>query len=92
MPRQRQLVTEKLDPVDLHNSAISRAIKTNKPFTVEDATLIAECPYLYAVLYQAPKGGVKRIFAYRNTHANAIALRNMLNEAWAEGYWSSGQK
>lgn len=91
MPRQRKLVTEKIDAGELHRSAISSAIKLHSPYEVVDAELIGRDEHSYYVVYSAPLGGDRKIIAGRNKHANAIQLRNMLSEAWAEGYWSSGR-
>lgn len=91
MPRQRKLVTEKIDAAELHSSAIKRAIKLHSPYAVADAEDVGMTDSDYYVVYRAPLGGDRKLIASRSRHSNAIKLRDMLNEAWAEGYWSSGR-
>lgn len=91
MPRQRKVVTEQIDPAELHSSAIRQAIKLHSPYEVVAGELIDRDPSLYYVVYRAPRGGERKVIANRTKRANAAKLRDLLSEAWAEGYWSSGR-
>lgn len=91
MPRQRKVVTERIDAVELHSSAIRKAVKLHSPYEVVPGELLARNPDLYYVVYRAPLGGDRQLIANRSKRANAVKLRDLLNDAWAEGYWSSGR-
>jgi len=91
MPRQRKVVTEKIDSGELHRSAISRAVKLHSPYEVVEGELLSQHEDLYYVVYRAPLGGDRKVIANRSKRGNAVKLRDILNEAWAEGYWSSGR-
>ena len=91
MPRQRKVVTEKIDAVELHSSAIQKAIKLYSPYEVVPGELIGRDADLYFVVYRAPLGGDRKVIANRSKRANAAKLRDQLNDAWAEGHWSSGR-
>lgn len=91
MPRPRDIVMNQHDPKALHDHAVARAIKLHKPFTIVDGSLIEDCDYKYAVVYQAPLGGDRKIVAYKNRRSAANEIRDLLAGAWAEGYYSSGR-
>jgi len=91
MPRPRKVVTTKIDAVELHSSAIQRAIKLHSPFEIVAGDLVGRDPDVYCVVYTAPLGGDRKVMAERTVRANAKTLRDMLSEAWAEGMWSSGR-
>lgn len=92
MPRARDVTMKKLDPAELHRSALGRAIKLHSPYEVVDETLVGSDGGGYAVVYRAPLGGERMIAATRSKHGNAIKLRDLLNGAWARGYYSSGRE
>ena len=92
MPRPRDLVMKKLDAGELHSSALRRAIKLHSPYEVVDEKLVGSDGNGYAVVYRAPLGGDRMIAATRTKHANAVKLRDLLNGAWARGYYSSGRE
>lgn len=73
-----------------HAAAIKRAIKLHSPYEIVDGELLGT-DEVYAIVYTAPLGGDRKMIATRTVRANATALRDMLNEAWAEGHWASGQ-
>lgn len=91
MPRARKIVTEKIDPAELHSSVIRKAIKLYSPYEVVSGELIDRDPELYFVVYRAPLGGDRKVIANRTKRANAAKLRDQLNDAWAEGHWSAGR-
>lgn len=91
MPRPRRVVMEKIDAEELHRSSIARAIKLHSPYQVVDGELIGQDEHSYYVVYSAPLGGDRKIIAGRNKRGNAVKLRDMLSEAWAEGHWSSSR-
>jgi hypothetical protein len=82
---------KKLDPAALRSSALARAIKLHSPYEVVNGQLVGLDPEVYAVVYRAPLGGERYIAATRTRADNAKKLRDLLNAAWAEGYWSSGR-
>jgi hypothetical protein len=83
---------KKLDAGELHSSALRRAIKLHSPYEVVDEKLVGSDGNGYAVVYRAPLGGDRMIAATRTKHANAVKLRDLLNGAWARGYYSSGRE
>lgn len=91
MPRPRDVTMRVLNPKELHRSAIRRAIKLHSPYEVVDEKLVGSDGDGYAIVYVAPLGGDRHIAATRNSHSNAIKLRDLLSTAWAEGHWASGQ-
>jgi len=91
MPRQKKIVTEKLDPKSLHEHSIKRNIKLHSPYAVVKAAELELDSDDYKIVYKAPLGGNREIVASRNVHENALSLRDMLNRAWALGYWSSNR-
>lgn len=91
MPRAKSVVMDKHDPAELHRSAIKKAVKLHSPYEVVDGELLSQEEDLYYVVYRAPLGGDRKVIAGRNKKANALKLRDMLNEAWAQGFWSSGR-
>lgn len=92
MPRPRDIVMKKLDPKELHSSALRRTVKLYSPFEVMDAELVVPDGAGYAVVYVAPLGGDRYVAATRSKKANALKLRDLLNDAWARGYYSSGRE
>ena len=92
MPRPRDVTMTKLDPSQLHESAIARAIKLYSPYEVVAGELIDREPQLYFIVYRAPLGGDRKVVANRSKRANATKLRDLLNDAWARGYYSSGRE
>lgn len=92
MPRQRKIVMEKLDPKGLHEHSISRNIKLHSPYAVVRAAELELEGDDYKIVYRAPLGGDREIVAERNVAENARALRDMLNRAWALGFWSSNRE
>lgn len=92
MPRQRSVVMDKHNPKTLHDAAINRAIKLHSPYEAVAGELAGEDPDLYAVVYRAPLGGDRYVVATRSRADNAKKLRDLLNQAWAEGHWSSGRE
>lgn len=91
MPRARDVVMKKLDPKALHETAIRRTVKLHSPYEVVDEKLVGSDGEGYAVVYTAPLGGNRNLAATRSKHGNAIKLRDLLNDAWARGYYSSGR-
>jgi len=91
MPRQKKIVMEKLDPKALHEHSIQRNIKLHSPYAVVKAATLQLDSDDYKIVYRAPLGGEREIVASRTVHDNAKALRDMLNRAWALGYWSSNR-
>lgn len=89
MPRDRSVVMDKHDLGDLHQAAIKKTIKLYSPYAVVDGDELGLDENLYYVVYRAPKVGKRKIMANRSKRANAIKLRDMLNDAWAEGMYSS---
>ncbi len=92
MPRPRDVVMKKLDPRELHSSALKRTVKLYSPYEVMDEKLVGSDGEGYAVVYVAPLGGDRMIAATRSKYGNAIKLRDLLNGAWARGYYSSGRE
>lgn len=94
MPRQRDVVMNpsKHSSKQLHDAAIKRTQKLYTAYEVVDAQLVGGEIWDWAVVYTAPLGGDRYIAGTRTKKANAIKLRDMLNQAWAEGYWSSGRE
>jgi hypothetical protein len=82
---------KRLDPKDLRSAALARAVKLHRPYEVVNGQLAGVDPEVYAVVYRAPLGGERYIAATRARADNAKKLRDLLNAAWAEGYWSSGR-
>jgi hypothetical protein len=78
-------VTEK----EAHAASVARAIKLYSPYAVVDGELVGCEAGSYAVVFTAPKGGDRKVVATRTVKVNAKILRNLLNEAWAEGHWAS---
>lgn len=91
MPRPRDVVMKPQDPKELHDHAVARAVKLHKPFVVVDARLVGITDSKYAVVYQAPMGGDRKVLALKNKKAKANEIRDLLAGAWAEGFWSSGR-
>lgn len=92
MPRAKTVTMGKLSPQEAHSSAIVQSIRNNLPHTVVRGDVINRDPGKYYVVYKAPKGGDRKVVAERSIRANATRLRDMLDEAWAEGYYSSGRE
>lgn len=92
MPRARDVAMKKLDPKELHSSALKRTIKLHSPYEVVDEKLVDSDGDGYAVVYTAPLGGERMIAATRSKHSNAVKLRDLLNGAWARGFYSSGRE
>lgn len=92
MPRERDVVRGKVSAQEAHAASIKKAIKLHSPYAVVGGELAGVDPKLYAVVYTAPQGGDRYVAATRKRRANATALRDMLNVAWAEGRWSSGRE
>lgn len=92
MPRPRDVVMKQLDPKALHETAIKRTVKLHSPYEVMDAELVDPNGTGYAVVYTAPLGGNRNHAATRTKKANALKLRDLLNDAWARGYYSSGRE
>lgn len=92
MPRAKSIVMDKHDPAKLHRTAIGRTVKLYSPYEVVAGELLSQHPDLYYVVYKAPRGGDRKVIAGRSKRLNAIKLRDQLNEAWAEGFWSSGRE
>jgi hypothetical protein len=91
MPRERTVTMGIISPKESHEAAIAKTIKRNKPYEVVDGELLSQEEDKYYVVYTAPRGGDRKVIAGRNVKGNAIKLRDMLNEAWAEGMWSSNR-
>lgn len=91
MPRPRKIVMEGISAQEAHDSAIARSIKLYSPYEVVAGELCGVDPDLYGIVYRAPRGGDRKVVATRSKRANATKLRDQLNEAWAEGFWSSGK-
>ena len=93
MPRQRDVVMkpDKHSPQALHDAAIKRALQLHSPYEAVAGELAGVDPDLYAVVYRAPLGGDRYVVATRSRADNARKLRDLLNQAWAEGHWSSGR-
>jgi hypothetical protein len=92
VPRPRDVTMKKLDPQELHSAALRRAIKLHSPYEVVDEKLVGSDGDGYAIVYRAPLGGDRMIAATRTKHGNAVKLRDLLNGAWARGYYSSGRE
>lgn len=93
MPRARDVVMKKLDAKELHEHAIRRTLKLHSPYEVMDAELVGvSTDGPYAIVYVAPLGGYRKVAATRSKHSNALKLRDLLNDAWARGYYSSGRE
>lgn len=91
MPRPRKIVMEGISAEDAHAAAIARSIKLYSPYEVVDGELV-NSEYKYGVVYRAPRGGDRKLVAGRAKRSNATAIRDLLNEAWAEGFSSSGKE
>lgn len=91
MPRARDITMKKLDRVELHRSAIRKAVKLHSPYEVVSKDLVGIAGEGYALVYTAPLGGDRMIAATRSNHSAALRLRDILSTAWAEGHWASGQ-
>lgn len=89
MPRPRKVVMGTVTPQEAHDAAIKLAVKKHKPYAVVEGNLVGDGDSRYTVVFTAPLGGERKIVASRNKYANATALRDMLNNAWAEGFWAS---
>ena len=89
MPRDRTVTMGKVTPQEAHAAAVRKSIKLYSPFTVTDGELVSAAEGKFAVIFTAPLGGDRKVYATRNKRANATALRDLLNEAWAEGHWAS---
>lgn len=89
MPRERQVTMGKVSPQEAHAASIKKAVKLHSPYAVVGGELAGVDPKLYAVVFTAPLGGDRYVAATRKKRANATALRDMLNVAWAEGHWAS---
>jgi hypothetical protein len=83
---------KKLDPKDLRNAAIKRAIKLYSPYEVVAEELVDLDGDGYAIVYRAPLGGDRYVAATRSRRENATKLRDLLDRAWAEGKSSSGRE
>jgi hypothetical protein len=92
VPRSRDVTMKKLDPKDLRNAAIKRAIKLYSPYEVVAEELVDLDGDGYAIVYRAPLGGDRYVAATRSRRENATKLRNLLDRAWAEGKASSGRE
>lgn len=92
MPRSRDVTMKKLDPKDLRNAAIKRAIKLYSPYEVVAEELVDLDGDGYAIVYRAPLGGDRYVAATRSRRENATKLRDLLDRAWAEGKASSGRE
>jgi hypothetical protein len=91
VPRQRSVVMDKHDSKSLHDAAIKRSTKLYSPYEAVAGELAGVDPDVYAVVYRAPLGGDRYVVATRTRADNAKKLRDLLNQAWAEGHWSSGR-
>ena len=92
MPRAKQVAMGTVSPQEAHDAAISKSIKLYSPYEVAAGELVGLDPDRYAVVYRAPRGGDRKVVATRAKRAAALKLREMLNNAWAEGFWSSGKE
>ena len=94
MPRAKQVTMGKLTPQESHEAALKKAIKTHEPYSVTESALVGidDEDHPWAVVFTAPVGGERKVVATRANRSNAIMLRELLSEAWAEGYWAAGQK
>jgi hypothetical protein len=92
VPRSRDVTMKKLDPKDLRNAAIKRAMKLYSPYEVVAEELVDLDGDGYAVVYRAPLGGDRYVAATRSRRENATKLRDLLDRAWAEGKASSGRE
>lgn len=81
---------DKHDPAKLHRTVIAKSVKLYSPYEVVSGELLSQHEDLWYVVYKAPLGGERSVIAGRNKRINAIKLRDLLNEAWAQGFWSSG--
>jgi hypothetical protein len=74
VPRSRDVTMKKLDPKDLRNAAIKRAIKLYSPYEVVAEELVDLDGDGYAVVYRAPLGGDRYIAATRSRRENATKI------------------
>jgi hypothetical protein len=91
VPRDRTVTMGKISPEEAHDAAIARSIELYSPYAVVDKRKVSRQKKRgYLVVYRAPLGGEKKIVGDDiTTKETAKYLRDVLSEAWAEGYWSS---
>lgn len=92
MPRAKQVTMGKVTPREAHEAAIALAVKRHKPYAVTKSEFVNYGEDQHAVVFTAPMGGDRKVVAVRNKRANAVKLRELLEEAWAEGMWAAAQK
>lgn len=92
MPRAKQVTMGKVSPQEAHAAAIALAVKRHKPYAVVKSEFVNYGENQHAVVFTAPMGGERKVVTVRNKKANALKLREYLEEAWAEGMWAAGQK
>lgn len=92
MPRAKQVTMGKVSPQEAHEAAIRLSIKRNQPYAVVKSEFVNYEEGQHAVVFTAPLGGDRKVITVRNKKANALRIREYLEEAWAEGYWASSQK
>lgn len=91
MPRQKQITMGKVTPQEVYEASIKLNIKKHKPFAIFSHAEIGQTDKDgYVVLYTAPLGGEREVVREEIPRRDtAVLLRDRLNRAFAQGFWSS---
>lgn len=91
MPRQRQVTMGKVTKEEAYEASLKLSIKKHKPYAVFSHDEIGQPEKDgYVVLYTAPLGGQREVIRDEIPRRDtANLLRDRLNRAWAQGFWSS---
>jgi hypothetical protein len=91
MPRARQVTMGGISAQEAHAAAIKRTIKLYSPYEAVAGELVGQDQSKYCVVYRAPRGGDREVVMSTDVHSRSLRLRDRLNKAWAEGFYSSGR-